>query len=75
MLRVSVNPELLRWARERAGRDAADFGDRFKKLPQWEAGAEQPTLTHLRQHDLGTSLMIWSYVFAAWRSVTLFQVG
>ena len=44
MIRVSVKPELLRWARERAGVAQAELAAKFKKLPAWEDGRAQPTL-------------------------------
>ena len=44
MTRVAVNPALLRWARERAGRAQEDLTARFRKLPEWEDGETQPTL-------------------------------
>ena len=44
MTRVPVNPELLRWARQRAGLAQEDLTARFKKLPGWEEGETQPTL-------------------------------
>ena len=44
MLRVSINPELLRWARQRAGLAQKDLTGKFPKLPDWETGAVQPTL-------------------------------
>ena len=44
MMRVSVKPELLRWARERAGVAREDLAAKFKKLPEWEAGETKPTL-------------------------------
>lgn len=48
MTRVAVPPELLRWARERAGiYDADDLQGRFPKLGEWEAGETQPTLKQL----------------------------
>jgi Zn-dependent peptidase ImmA (M78 family)/transcriptional regulator with XRE-family HTH domain len=48
MTRVAVRPELVRWARERAG--VADIGEllgRFPKIAEWEAGDVQPTLKQL----------------------------
>lgn len=48
--RVPVKPALLRWARERAQLDEEGEGKllaRFKKLPDWEAGVEYPTLKQL----------------------------
>ncbi len=47
MIRVPIEPELLRWARERAGKSEEDLVTRFKKLSEWESGATQPTLNQL----------------------------
>ena len=47
MTRVPVNPELLSWARERAGMTHEDLAARCKKLPEWESGETQPTLKQL----------------------------
>jgi hypothetical protein len=48
MTRVTIGPDLLRWARERAGIMTADeLAGRFPKLSEWEAGAAQPTLKQL----------------------------
>lgn len=44
MNRVAVRPELLRWARERAGYDLASLEHRFPRLAAWERGELQPTL-------------------------------
>ena len=44
MIRASVNPELLRWARDRAGVAQEDLTAKFRKLPEWEDGQTQPTL-------------------------------
>ncbi len=44
MIRAPVNPELLRWARERAGIAQEDLTGKFKKLPEWESGDIQPSL-------------------------------
>ena len=44
MTRVPVNPDPLRWARERAGPVQRDLAAKFKKLPEWEDGETQPTL-------------------------------
>ena len=44
MIRVPVNPELLRWARERAGVAQEDLAAKFRKLPEWEGGQTRPTL-------------------------------
>ena len=48
MTRVAVRPELLRWARERAGvMTADDLVQRFPRLAEWEAEMAQPTLKQL----------------------------
>ena len=47
MIRVPVNPELLRWAREPAGVAQEDLAKKFKKLPEWENGETRPTLKQL----------------------------
>lgn len=47
MTRIPVNPELLTWARERAGLDALALAGRFPKLSEWEDGELQPTLRQL----------------------------
>ena len=44
MIRAPVNPELLRWARERSDLAQEDLAPKFKKLPEWEDGEAQPTL-------------------------------
>lgn len=47
MTRIPVNPELLSWARERAGLDALALAGRFPKLGAWESGKRLPTLRQL----------------------------
>ena len=47
MTRIPVNPELLTWARERAGLDTLALAGRFPKLSEWEAGELQPTMRQL----------------------------
>ena len=47
MIRVSVKPELLRWARERDGLAQEDLARKFKKLPEWESGEARPTFKQL----------------------------
>ena len=46
-MRVEVKPELLRWARERAGLSLAALAKRFPHLPDWESGEARPTLKQL----------------------------
>jgi len=48
MTRAAVRPELLRWARERAGiGEAGALLGRFPRLAAWESGEAQPTLKQL----------------------------
>lgn len=47
MTRVSVEPRMLRWARERARLEPDELAARFKKLPEWEQGEILPTLKQL----------------------------
>lgn len=47
MLRATIHPKLLRWARQRAGLGVFDLLPRFPKLNEWEQGEEQPTLRQL----------------------------
>jgi len=49
MMRVEIKPELLRWARERAGRTVQDLAASFPKLHSWESGKEQPTLKQVER--------------------------
>ena len=54
MNRVAVNPELLRWARERSGRSAERLAGMFPKLEAWERGEAKPTLKQLEQFAKAT---------------------
>ncbi len=47
MTHVEVRPDLLRWARARAGFNAAAPAQRFPKLEAWERRQSQPTLKRL----------------------------
>jgi len=49
MIRAAVRPELLTWARERAGMESAGLRRRFPKLGSWESGDAVPTLKQLEQ--------------------------
>ena len=44
MIRVPVNPNLLRWARERSGIAQEILAAKFKNLGEWENGELHPTL-------------------------------
>lgn len=47
MQRVSVNPGMLAWARERAAFEYEDLIKRFPKIIEWEQGELSPTLKQL----------------------------
>ncbi len=47
MDRVPVKPEMLRWARERAGWNPASLRQRIPQFELWERGEESPTLRQL----------------------------
>ena len=46
---VNVNPEVLRWARERAEVETATLSNRFPRYQEWENGTAQPTLKQLER--------------------------
>ena len=48
-LRVDVKPQLLRWARERAGMAPETLVQRFPKYHEWETGEAQPTFKQLQK--------------------------
>lgn len=54
MIRVEVKPELLSWARERAGFDADALARRFPKLAEWEQGTARPTLKQIEKFASAT---------------------
>lgn len=62
MLRVPVNPDLLVWARERAGLEVEDLAGRFPKLELWEAEELKPTLKQLEGFAKATRAPI-GYLF------------
>ena len=49
MIRVNVKPELLRWARVRAGMDADMLVPWFPKYLEWESEKVHPTLKQLEK--------------------------
>jgi Zn-dependent peptidase ImmA (M78 family) len=53
-IRVAVKPELLRWARERAGLEPEELAQRFPRLREWEAERAQPTFKQLEQYARAT---------------------
>ncbi|MXW48824.1 MAG: ImmA/IrrE family metallo-endopeptidase [Gammaproteobacteria bacterium] len=62
MIRAPVNPVLLSWARERAGRAPEDLAGRFPKLGEWEAGTRQPTLRQVDAFASSVSVPV-GYLF------------
>ena len=54
MLRVDIKPELLTWARERAGLETDDLTHRFPKLAAWEEGTARPTLKQVEDFAKAT---------------------
>ena len=44
MTRITINSDLLHWARERSGIAREELAAKFRKLPEWESGEMQPTL-------------------------------
>lgn len=61
-MRVSVKPELLRWARERARIPESALTRRLPKLAAWEQGTVQPTLKQVEAFARATHAPI-GYLF------------
>ena len=62
MNRVGVQPELLRWARERSGRKSDYLHKRFPQLEVWERGSALPTFRQLEAFAKATYAPI-GYLF------------
>jgi Zn-dependent peptidase ImmA (M78 family) len=54
VVRVQVEPTVLRWARERSRIPEGQLAIRFPKLAAWEAGEAQPTLKQLESFASAT---------------------
>jgi Zn-dependent peptidase ImmA (M78 family) len=54
MMRAEMKPELLRWARERAGFEPGSLARRFPQLEAWERGEANPTLKQLERFAKAT---------------------
>jgi len=54
MVRVNINTELLRWARERSGQTPDALLKAFPKLLDWESGELAPTLRQLEKYATRT---------------------
>ncbi len=65
MIRVKVNPEVLRWARERAGMQADELARKFSKYREWETGETQPTLKQLEKFARTTHAAIGYFFLPA----------
>lgn len=52
--RLDVRPEMLRWARDRAGLTLAELARQFPKLGAWESGALGPTMRQLEAYARAT---------------------
>ena len=64
MLRVPINPEMLRWARERADIRVEDLVHRFPKYMEWELGEIQPTLNQLESFSNTTHAPFGYFFFS-----------
>ncbi len=54
MNRVSIEPALLGWAKNRSGRSTEFFRQRFPKFDSWERGETLPTLKQLEDFARAT---------------------
>src|SRR3546814_612071 len=64
MTKAAIHPELMTWARERAGKSAEDLEHRFPKLVSWEAGDAQPTIKQLQDFANAVHVPV-GYLFLA----------
>jgi transcriptional regulator with XRE-family HTH domain len=62
MSRVAVKPDLIQWARDRAGFSVEELAGRFPKLEAWELGEVRPTLKQLEAFAKATHVPI-GYLF------------
>lgn len=54
MMRVEIKPELLTWARERAGLEIDALTHRFPRITDWEKGTARPTLKQVEDFARAT---------------------
>ena len=54
MPQIAASPEVLRWARERAGLSLADLRGKFPKLAEWEVETSQLTIRQLEDFAKAT---------------------
>jgi len=62
MSRVAVKPDLIQWARDRAGFPMEALAGRFPKIEAWERGEARPTLKQLEAFAKATRVPI-GYLF------------
>jgi Zn-dependent peptidase ImmA (M78 family) len=72
-MRVQVRPELLRWARERAGFSLETLARRIPQSPAWERGEAHPTLKQLEKFAKATCAPV-GYLFLAEPPVELIPI-
>ena len=65
IVRVEVNPERLRWARNRARLDADHLTHKFPRYPEWEAGTLKPTLKQLEAVAKTTHAPVGAFFMSA----------
>ena len=53
-MRVEIKPDMLRWARERAGLTLDDLAPRFPHLTAWEHAEALPTLKQIEKFAKAT---------------------
>lgn len=59
---VAIKPDLVQWARERAGLPVDALASQFPKLPAWERGEARPTMRQLEAFAKATHVPI-GYLF------------
>jgi Zn-dependent peptidase ImmA (M78 family) len=62
MPRIAVKPDMIQWARERAGLPVQALASRFPKLEAWERGEARPKLKQLEAFAKATRVPI-GYLF------------
>lgn len=60
---MPINPDVLKWARERSGLSVEDATKKFAKFQSWEAGELSPTYSQLEQLSDTLKLPIAAFFF------------
>jgi Zn-dependent peptidase ImmA (M78 family)/transcriptional regulator with XRE-family HTH domain len=60
---MPINPDILKWARERSGLSEEDATKKFAKFQAWEAGELAPTYSQLEQLSDALKLPIAAFFF------------